>query len=288
MNEPLCLIQIHAHPDDEASKGAGVTARYAAEGVRCVLVTLTGGEAGEILNPAADTPEARANLAAVRRRELDESVRILGYSALHLAGYLDSGMPDTEANAHENNLWNAPTEEALERVVRLVRAERPQVILAYDEDHSGYPHPDHIRAHELAVAAFDAAGDPERFPGAGAVWEPKKLYFMGWTHRRVTALHHAIVERGGDSWYGDRLKDWDAAGDERFTTQIDVGRFLAQRTAALLAHATQVAPESFWFALPDEAIAEIYPFEDYHLAKTRVEPVRDAEGLERDLFSGLR
>lgn len=288
MTDSLCLLQVHAHPDDEASKGAGATARYAAEGVRCVLSTLTGGEAGEILNPAADTEEARTNLGAVRRRELDRSVEILGYASLHLAGYHDSGMPDTEPNRREDNLWNAPFDEALERLVLVVRSERPQVILAYDEDHSGYPHPDHIRAHELAIAAYDAAGDAARFPNAGEAWAPSKLYYMGWTHRRVLAMHEALVTAGKESWYGDRLKGWDPAGDARFTTQIDVGAHLEQRRASLLAHATQVAPDSFWFAVPNDVIAAIYPFEDYALAQTRVEPVRDADGFERDLFSGLR
>jgi mycothiol S-conjugate amidase len=288
VEETLCLLQVHAHPDDEASKGAGATARYSDEGVRCVLATCTGGEAGEILNPAADTEEARTNLAKVRRRELEASVEILGYSSLHLLGYLDSGMPETEPNRHPDNLWNADQEAALEKLVRIVRTERPQVILAYDEDHSGYPHPDHIRAHELAVAAFDAAGDAQRFPDAGDPWSPSKLYYMGWTHRRVSALHEAIVAAGKESWYAKHLEKWDPSGDAAYKTQIDVRDYLSRRSAALLAHATQVAPDSFWFALPDEMVAEVYPFEDYKLARTRVEPVFDESGFERDLFSGIR
>ena len=92
----LCVLSVHAHPDDEASKGAATIARYHAEGVHTVLVTCTGGEAGEILNPDADTPEAQADLGAVRMRELEDAVRIIGYDSLHLLGYRDSGMPDTE------------------------------------------------------------------------------------------------------------------------------------------------------------------------------------------------
>ncbi|MFP5224716.1 MAG: mycothiol conjugate amidase Mca [Actinomycetota bacterium] len=288
MEEALCLLQIHAHPDDEASKGAGIAARYSAEGARCVLVTCTGGEAGDILNPAADTEEARTDLAKVRQRELEASVEILGYAALHLLGYLDSGMPDTEPNRHPGNLWNADQQEALERLVRIVRSERPQVILTYDDDHSGYPHPDHIRAHELGVAVFEAAGDPARFPEAGDPWTPSKLYYMGWTHRRISALHEAIVASGQESWYAKHLDKWDPSGDAGFKTRIDVRPYLPQRSAALLAHATQVAPDSFWFALPDEVVADVYPFEDYKLAKTRVEPEYDETGFERDLFSGIR
>src|SRR5438105_977904 len=129
MSQRLCLLQVHAHPDDEASKGSGTTAKYAAEGVRCVLVTCTGGEAGEILNPAADSPEVRADLAAVRMRELEASVAILGYATLHLLGYHDSGMPDTEDNKRPDNFWNADIEEAVGKLVAIVRTERPQVII---------------------------------------------------------------------------------------------------------------------------------------------------------------
>src|SRR3954467_15973742 len=96
---PLGLVSVHAHPDDEASKGAGTVARYATEGIRSALVCCTGGEEGEILNPAADTPEGRADLGGGGEAELRASVDAIGYADLYLLGYRDSGMPDTEANA---------------------------------------------------------------------------------------------------------------------------------------------------------------------------------------------
>src|SRR5262245_7141133 len=164
---PLCLLTVHAHPDDEASKGAGSVAKYHAQGVRTVLVTCTGGEAGEILNPEADSPEARADLGAVRRRELDDAVGIIGYDRLYLLGYRDSGMPDPDHNAHPDNFANADFDEAVGRLVEIVRAERPQVIVTYPADTAGYAHPDHIRTHEIGVAAFDRAGDPEWYPELG-------------------------------------------------------------------------------------------------------------------------
>ncbi|MGH2831014.1 MAG: PIG-L family deacetylase, partial [Actinomycetota bacterium] len=238
-----CLMQVHAHPDDEASKGACAAALYAARAVRTVLVTCTGGEAGEILNPAADTPEARADLGAVRRRELEASAAILGYSAVHLLGYRDSGMPDSEANADPRNFWNAPAEEATERLVRIVRAERPQVIIAYGEDHSRYPHPDHIRAHEIAIAAFDAAGLPGVFPGAGEPWQPLKLYWCGFSTQSIRAAHQAILATGAQSPFGEWL-DGRPDHDDEFTTRLDVGDVLERRRDALLAHATQVPPDS--------------------------------------------
>lgn len=284
MSRNLCLLQVHAHPDDEASKASGTTARYAAEGVRTVLVTCTGGEAGEILNPAMDTPEVRADIGAVRLRELRESVRVLGYERLHLLGYRDSGMPETPENAHPGAFANAPLEEAVGRLVGIVRAERPQVIVGYGEDHSGYPHPDHIRAHEIALAAFEAAGDPARFPEQGEPWEPSKLYYTGWTMARIRALHAAFLARGLESPFGGWIEGRSDEGDARFRTRIDVREFLGARRASLAAHATQVAPGSFWLALPDEAIAEAYPFEEFALARSRV---GDAGAVEDDLFAGL-
>ena len=288
MSERLCLMQVHAHPDDEASKGSGTTAKYAAEGVRNVLVTCTGGEAGDILNPAADTPEVRADLPAVRLRELDESVRILGYDVLHLLGYRDSGMPETDENKRPDNFWNAPMDESVGKLVAIVRQEKPQVIIAYDDDHSFYPHPDHIRAHEIAVTAFEAAGVAERFPDAGPPWTPKKLYYTGWTRRRIEALNDAFAGLDVESPFAEFLKEMPGDSDHLFTTMIDVGDFLDKRRESLLAHRTQIDPESFWMALPDETLREIWPWEEYILARTLVDNGLNPGEIEGDLFAGLR
>jgi mycothiol S-conjugate amidase len=286
--EPLCLLQVHAHPDDEASKGAGTTARYHAEGARCVLVTCTGGEAGDILNPAADTPEVRARLFDVRMEELAESVRVLGYDALHLLGYHDSGMPDTEVNHRPDNFANAPLDEAVERLVRVIRAERPQVIITYREDREFYPHPDHIRVYEITVPAFDAAGDPDRFPDAGEPWQPSKLYYVSWSAARVKALHQAYLERGEESPYERWFERGFRTDEDDFTTLIDVSDFLVKRREALLAHRTQVDPNGFWMRLPDDVIRRVFPWEEFQLARTLVD-VNTPEGeYEDDLFAGLR
>ena len=169
---PLRLVSVHAHPDDEASKGASTVARYATEGIRAALVCSTGGEEGEILNPAADTPEVRADLGAVRMAELRASVDAIGYEELYLLGYRDSGMPGTEANARAENFANAPLDEAVGNLVEIIRREQPQVLVTYGDERAFYEHPDHIRVHEISVVAFDAAGDPDRFPHAGPPWQP--------------------------------------------------------------------------------------------------------------------
>ena len=288
MSEQLCLMQVHAHPDDEASKGSATTAKYAAEGVRNVLVTCTGGEAGDILNPAADTPEVRATLPAVRIKELKDSVAILGYASLHLLGYRDSGMPETDDNKRSDNFWNADIDEAVGKLVKIVRDEQPQVIIAYGDDHSFYPHPDHIRAHEIAVTAFEAAGAAERFPDAGEPWTPKKLYYSGWTRRRIQALSDAFAGLDVENPFAEFLKEMPGDSDHLFTTEINVGDFLDKRRASLLAHRTQIDPESFWMAIPDDALREIFPVEEYILARTLVDNGVKPGEIETDLFAGLR
>jgi mycothiol S-conjugate amidase len=285
---PMCLLAVHAHPDDEASKGAGTVAKYTDEGIRCVLVCCTGGEAGDILNPAADTPEVRENLAEIRTAELRASVDAIGYDALYMLGYHDSGMPDTDTNARPDNFANAPLDEAVGRLVRIIRAERPQVIVTYAEDREFYPHPDHIRVHEVSVPAFDAAGDPDRYPDAGEPWQPSKLYYMGWSRRRVEALHEAHLRLGHESpferWFERDFPDH----DDRFTTHVDVGDYLDRRRAALLAHRTQVDPEGFWMRLPDEVVRDTFPWEEYVLARSLVSSAVPEGVPEYDLFAGLR
>jgi mycothiol S-conjugate amidase len=284
----LCLLTVHAHPDDEASKGAGTVACYADEGARTVLVCCTGGEAGDILNPAADTPEIRANLRDVRMRELRASADAIGYSAVHMLGYHDSGMPDTEVNARPDNFANAPLEEAVGRLVAIIRSERPQVIVTYAEDREFYPHPDHIRVHEVSVPAFEAAGDDEQYPEAGAPWQPSKLYYTGWSRRRVLALHEAFLARGEESPYAQWFDRGFPDHDDRFTTTIDVSDHLHRRRAALLAHRTQVDPDGFWMRLPDDVIRRVFPWEEYVRARSLVDVETPPGEPESDLFAGLR
>lgn len=286
MTDRLCLLQVHAHPDDEASKASATNALYAARGVRTVLVTCTGGEAGEVLNPALDTPETRANLPGIRLRELDHSARILGYAAVHLLGYRDSGMPGTPENEHAEAFANAELENVVGRLATIVRAERPHVIIAYGDDHSFYPHPDHIRAHEIAVLAFDAAGDPARYPDAGPPWTPLKLYYCGWTMRQARALDAAFRARGVDGPFAEWIERREDL-DDRFGTRIGVAEFVGHRRRALAAHATQVAPDSFWMALSEEELRAAWPYEEFVLARSRVPAGQPDGGFETDLFSGI-
>ena len=162
--DPLCLLAVHAHPDDESSKGAGTVAKYHAEGVRTVLVCCTGGEEGDILNPAMDRPEVKADIGAVRQAELDKAAAIIGYDEVVMLGYRDSGMPDSEANANPLSFAQAPLDEAVGRLAAILRRTRPQVVVTYGDEQGGYPHPDHLRVHEITQPAVDRAADP--------AWEP--------------------------------------------------------------------------------------------------------------------
>ncbi len=298
MLDRLCLLTVHAHPDDEASKGAGTVARYHAEGVHTVLVCCTGGEEGDVLNPAMDEPEVRARLPEIRRQELDASAKIIGYDEVVLLGYRDSGMPGTEANARPDVFANASLDEAVERLVAVVRRVEPHVMVTYPEEQRDYPHPDHLRVHEISVAAFEAAGDPERYPEAGPPWTPLKLYYTVWPRRRTLEMHEKFLELGLESPFDDeRLERM--RREEPVTTSIDLAGFTDVRAEALRAHATQVDPTSpFWFGLPDEVLREIYPFDDFFLARSRVGPagvsaiaggdVTKGTAKEDDLFAGVR
>ena len=284
--EPLCLLSVHAHPDDEASKGAGTVAKYHADGVHTVLVCCTGGEEGDILNPAMDRPEVRAAIHEVRAKELEAATSIIGYETVEMLGYRDSGMPESEANARPEAFANAPLDEAVGRLVAIIRREKPQVVITYGDNHQGYPHPDHIRVHEITVPAFEAAGDATKYPDAGAPWQPQKLYYTYWSRSRIVAMHEKFIELGLESPFDEKwFESRPAPPEESEKAIIDITGFGSVRRLALLAHATQIDPTSkFWFGLPDEVADELHPYEDYILAKSLV----PTETPEDDLFAGVR
>jgi mycothiol S-conjugate amidase len=284
MDDQLCILTVHAHPDDEASKGAGTIAKYHAAGVHTVLVTCTGGEEGDILNPTMDTPEVRADIAGVRRRELDQAAEIIGYTEAVLLGYRDSGMPGSKANSDPRSFAAHPLDETVERLVAEIRRVRPQVIITYSDEHERYPHPDHIRVHDISVAAFDASGDAGAFLSAGEPYQPLKMYYSVWSRARVLATHAKFLELGLESPFDESWLER-PGDDDKITTSIDLTGFEDVRRLALLAHATQVDPNSkYWFGLPPEIMRTIHPQDDYILARSLV----DTELPEDDLFAGVR
>jgi mycothiol S-conjugate amidase len=287
MSSPLRLLHVHAHPDDESSKGAASTAKYVAEGVDVHVVTCTGGERGSILNPKMERPDVLENIAEVRRQEMEAAREILGVTQDWL-GFVDSGWPegDPPPPLPEGCFATVPVEVAAEPLVRLMRSFRPHVVTTYDEN-GGYPHPDHIMCHKVAVAAFEAAGDASRYPDAGEPWQPLKLYYHHAFHReRTQALHDEMLRRGMESPYAERLAEWkpDPAHDARVTTRVPCAEYFPVRDRALIAHATQIDPDGPWFACPLEVHQAAWPTEDYELAQSVVE----VELPEDDLFAGVR
>ncbi len=281
------LMCVHAHPDDESSKGAATMARYVREGVDVLVVTCTGGEAGSVLNPAMDRPDVWENLPELRRREMERAREILGIRQEWL-GFVDSGLPegDPPPPLPEGCFALQPVEVAAAPLVRLIREFRPHVVTTYDEN-GGYPHPDHIMCHTVTVEAFESAGDPEHAPESGAPWQPLKLYYNTTFHKdRVFALHQAVLARGLESPYAEWVGKWvDKPEDaNRVTTKVPCADYFELRDKALLAHATQVDPNGRWFAIPMELQREVWPTEDFQLARSHVEV---GNFPESDLFQGV-
>ncbi|MBO0809458.1 MAG: mycothiol conjugate amidase Mca, partial [Actinobacteria bacterium] len=248
-------MAVHAHPDDESSKGAATMASYVRSGVDVLVCTMTGGERGDILNKAMERPDVRANLPRIRREEMARAREILGVRQQFL-GFTDSGLPEGDPlpPLPDGCFALQKLEDAAGPLVAAVREFRPHVILTYDTD-GGYPHPDHVKTHEVAVEAFEAAGDPDRYPGTGRPWQPLKLYYFATFHRaRITALHEAMVSRGLESPYQKWLERWDEEEGGRreleITTRVPCADFFPVRDQALLAHATQIDPAGSWFAVP--------------------------------------
>ncbi|WP_199702381.1 mycothiol conjugate amidase Mca [Jiangella rhizosphaerae] len=287
VSEQLRLMHVHAHPDDESSKGAASTARYVAEGVEVLVVTCTGGERGSILNPKMDRPDVLANISEIRRQEMDAAREILGIEQEWL-GFVDSGLPEGDPlpPLPEGCFGLMPVEKAAEPLVEIMRRFRPHVVTTYDEN-GGYPHPDHIMCHKITVAAFEAAADATRYVGSGEPWQPLKLYYHhSFSRMRMLALHEAMEARGLESPYREWLAEWDGdkSWDDRITTRVECAEYFPVRDRALLAHATQIDPDGPWFAVPLEVHQQAWPTEDYELVTSHV----PTQTPEDDLFAGLR
>jgi mycothiol S-conjugate amidase len=287
VTDRLRLMAVHAHPDDESSKGAATMARYSDEGVDVLVVTCTGGERGSILNPAMERPDVLERMPEIRAAEMERAREILGVRQEWL-GFVDSGLPEGDPlpPLPEGCFALQPVDEAAGPLVAAIRRFRPHVLITYDEQ-GGYPHPDHVMTHEVSMVAFEAAGDPERYPDCGEPWQPMKLYYhMTFTKARVRALHEASVAAGVESPYAEWLEKWDDEHDfsDRVTTRVPCGEWFERRDAALMAHATQVDPNGRWFSTPLELQRKAWPTEDYELARSLV----DSDIPEDDLFAGVR
>lgn len=284
---PLRLMAVHAHPDDESSKGAATTALYAAAGYEVLVVSCTGGERGSVLNPhyGQEIPELEP-MRAVREVEMRHAAQVLGVQHRWL-GFVDSGLPEGDPlpPLPEGCFALQSLEVAARPLVELIREFRPHVMTTYDPT-GGYPHPDHIMTHKISVEAFEAAADPQRYKGTGEPWQVAKMYYNhDFSMARVSTLHKAMLDASLESPYGSWVESREAQEipEREVTTRVTCSEFFPQRDAALLAHATQIDPNGFFFAIPRDIEAQVWPFEEYELAVSHVQSTLP----ETDLFAGI-
>jgi N-acetyl-1-D-myo-inositol-2-amino-2-deoxy-alpha-D-glucopyranoside deacetylase len=278
----LTLMTVHAHPDDETICTGGILAKYSAEGIRTILVTCTKGELGKAEDPLYRPPRPGMGIAEIREKELAAAIRILNICAYHNLSYKDSGMVGTEGNHDPKAFARADITEAAHRLAGIIRRERPQVIVTYDEN-GIYGHPDHIMAHRITQKAFAAASDSNLpLDGSEPPWQPCKLCFF--------ALPKALLKkfrRAAENAARPEAAPADLMGtpDDEITTRIDVTRFLDQKFEAVFSHASQFGPSHPFHRLPDALKAEMFGVEHFVCILGCGRPV---DGKETDLFHGLR
>ncbi len=282
--EPLRLMAIHAHPDDESSKGAATTAKYVDEGIEVMVVSCTGGERGDVLNAQAQELVDLHGIHEVRQMEMAEAARILGVRHEWL-GFMDSGFTEGEP-LPDDAFALVPLEVSVPPLVKLIREFRPQVVTTYDEN-GGYPHPDHIQTHVITMAAITAAADPLMHQEYGSAHQVQKVYYNQQFHKaRVVALHNLLLEQEIDSPYVEWLDNWEDKPEdvERITTSVECATYFPIRDAALKAHATQIEPDGRWFLVSTQLQQSAWPTEEFQLASSLVPTTLP----ESDLFAGLR
>jgi N-acetyl-1-D-myo-inositol-2-amino-2-deoxy-alpha-D-glucopyranoside deacetylase len=290
------MLLVHAHPDDETIGTGATMARYAAEGAHVTLITCTLGEEGEVLVP--DLLGLRAEdadqLGGYRIAELTAAMRRLGVTDHRFLGgpgrWRDSGMMGTPANEHPRCFWRADLAEAVRELVAVVREVRPQVLVTYDEN-GGYGHPDHIQAHRVAMAAFEAAADPGYAGEAGAPpWQVAKVYWGALPRSVLQAGLDALRAAGETSFFGgiERAEDLPfAIEDDLVSTEIDAREQLDAKMDAMRAHATQISVDGPFFAQSNNIGQRAMGIEYFRLDRGTPGPADGEHGREADLFAGL-
>jgi LmbE family N-acetylglucosaminyl deacetylase len=271
-DQPLTLMAVHAHPDDEALGTGGVLARYAGEGVRTVLVTCTNGELGDA--PGGIKPDDPAHdesvVVPLRRQELEASCRVLGVSDLELLGYHDSGMEGWAQNDAPDAFWQASVAEAGHRLAELMQHYKPQVVVTYDEN-GFYGHPDHIQANRITLAAIAECGIPS------------KLYYTAVARSSLRGLGETLAEAGIESPLEiDENPDF-GTPDELITTTVDCVAVADRKYASLAAHASQ-SDNIFFLRMGEKVFATLMGNESF----VRVQDSTNSPTPEDDLFAGLR
>ncbi|MEX0952213.1 MAG: flavin reductase [Nitriliruptoraceae bacterium] len=283
MTEPLTLLCVHPHPDDESIACGGLLAASNGRGIRTVVVTCTDGAEGENL---AGIDLGTEDLLSHRRRELCDALEVLRVDRHHDLGYRDSGMDGTDANEHPDSFHRADLDEAARRLAEIVRAERPQVVVS-DDEHGSYGHPDHVRAHRVTGRAIELAADPDA-DVEGAPWTVDRWLVHAMGHERLLAFHRALLAEGLASPFGDGpIVDPSELGmgvpDDQITVHVDIRHVFERKRAAMRAHRSQIGEDSFFFNVPDDAAVLAFASEQFVLQAGRAFDVVPAS----DVFDGI-
>ena len=272
MQKKPTLLAIFAHPDDEAFATGGTLAYYASSGYRVVLACSTRGESGEIADPTLANPES---LGDVRESELRCSAHTMGFDEVFFLDYCDSGMVGTDMNKDRTAYINAPDEEVVRKLVEIIRDVKPDVVLTF-EPYGMYGHPDHMAIHRHAVAAFHAAGDPDRFPAAGPPWKSGRLFYTAISISFFDNMTKLLNDP-------DSFKDFKGSPDDQIHVDMNISQHIQAKWDALLCHATQFGEDNGFRKVPREEAWKVFSHETFTLAWPDIKP---GEKL-RDLFDGL-
>ena len=277
----LSVLGLYAHPDDEQVM-SGLFAQCASEGMRTGLICATRGEAGQIHSSVDAT---RETLGQVREAELRAAAVVCGVKDLWFLGYRDSGWFNTPDNDDPTSFHRCDQQEALGKIVAIVREYKPTVMVTFDPS-GGYGHLDHLMIHKLAKQAFTAAADPAMFPDAGEPWQAERLYYSTFSRAVMSGFRELMRRQDPDS---DFLKlDFSKMGteDSEITNEIDVMKWVDVKERSLRCHRTQTSDADRWSILPPEITAKLRGIEHYILAAGT--PLPDGPDARGDLFAGLR
>jgi len=281
------LLLVHAHPDDETINNGATMAKYAANGVDVTLVTCTRGEEGEVLvdsllNLASEKDD---KLGEHREIELQAAMAELGIKDFRFLGspnkkWRDSGMMGTPQNERPDVFWKADLDEAANELVKVILEIKPQVLITYDE-FGGYGHPDHIKAHQVAMRASEIASQQG--------WQISKIYWNTMP-RSVIQMGIDKMKDVGSEFFGAESADElpFAKPDELVTSVVNAPEYVVQKLAAMKAHATQISVDGPFFALSNNLGLSVWADEYYTLVRGEASEPFDDKGREIDLFAGIK
>ena len=280
------LLLVHAHPDDETINNGVTMAKYADLGAQVTLVTCTRGEEGEVLvselaNLASDKDD---KLGEHREVELKDAMAQLGINDFRFLGapskkWRDSGMMGTPANDRGDVFWQADLDEASNELVKIILEIKPQVLITYDE-FGGYGHPDHIKAHRVAMRAAELA--------ANQGWQVNKIYWNTMPRSVIQMGIEKMKEVGSDFFGAESADDLPfAKPDELVSTVVNAPEYVPAKLAAMKAHATQNSVDGPFFALSNNLGLSVWGDEYYTLVKGEKAAPFDANGRELDIFAGI-